>query len=147
MGSAKLALTLGIFAAVGVILLGIVAPVVADHTGEQSVTNETVNADYNNSVDLQGYDITKGTVTVYGFNDTSDKYEVASDPGDYDIKYAPGEITFNSSSSLIQDGEEVKVTYDYTAAGPTASLVIGFIPVALALIIFTGVARAVEGVM
>lgn len=144
---AGMVLGLAIFAAVGVIMIGPVSTVVADNTGTTTVTNETVNADYNESVDLRGYDIDQGTVTVYGFNDTSGAYEVASSPGDYSLNTDPGELDVNASSTLIQDGEEVKVSYDYQAAGTIATLVIGFVPLALGLLIFVGISQRVTGAL
>jgi len=144
---AGMVLGLAIFAAVGVIMIGPVSSVVADNTGTTTVTNETVNADYNETVDLRGYDIDENSETVYGFNDTSGSYEVASSPGDYSMVYDSGGIDVNSSSSLIEDGEEVKVSYDYQASGTLATLVIGFIPLAVGLLIFVGVAQRVTGVL
>lgn len=145
--TAALVLSLAIFATVGVILLGPVTGVVAENTGTTSITNETVNADYNQSVDLQGYNVNSGTITVYGFNDTSSSYEVASSPGDYSLNEGEGSLSFNSSSTLIEDGEQVKVTYDYQASDDLTTLVIGFVPLAIGLLIFVGVARQVEGLM
>lgn len=144
---AGMVLGLAIFAAVGVIMIGPVSSVVADNTGTTTVTNETVNADFTETVDLRGYDIDQGTETVYGFNDTAGAYEVASSPGDYTINYDAGKLDVNSSSTLIQDGEEVKVSYDYQAAGTIATLVIGFVPLALGLLIFVGIANRVTGAL
>lgn len=141
---ANVVLALAVFAAVGVILLNPVAGIVDGTTGTQSVTNETVTADYNSSSDLEGYDINTGTVTVYGFNDSSSSYEVAESSGNYTVLEGPGEIEFNSSSTLIDEGEEVKVSYEYTAAGSIATLVIGFIPVAIGLLVFVGLANGVQ---
>lgn len=144
--TASVVLALAIFAAVGVILLGPVAGVVHDNTGTQTVTNETVYANYNHTVDLRGYDI-QGSATVWGYNDTSSSYEQATSPADYTLHKGPGTLSFNSSSALIQSGEKVKVTYDYKAAGTITSLVIGFIPLAVGLLIFVGVARSVTGLL
>lgn len=143
--SAQVVLALAVFTAVGVILLGPVAAVTDQSTGSQTVTNETVVANHDTAVDLRGYDIDENSETVWGFNDTSGAYEQASSPGDYSIDYNSGELTVNSSSTLIQDGEEVKVSYTYQAAGQLATLVIGFIPLGVGLLIFVGIANRVMG--
>lgn len=145
--TATLVLGLAVFAAVGVILLGPVSGVVQINTGTTSLTNETVNADYNDSVALQGYDVDQSSVTVWGLNDSSGNYEQASSPGDYSLNADAGSLDFNSSSTLIQDGESVKVSYDYQASGPLVALIIGFVPLAVALLIFVGIATKVTGML
>lgn len=139
--TASVVLALAVFAAVGVILLGPVAGVVADNTGVQEVTNETVNADYDQSVDLRGYDIDENSETVWRLNNTSGDYEEATSGTDYEMNYDAGTIEFNDSSTLIDDGEEVKVSYDYRAADQLTTLIVGFIPLAVGLLIFVGVAK------
>lgn len=131
---------LAIFAAVGVILLSPVITVVDGNTGTQSVENETVAVDFNKSVDLKGYQIDPGSETVYGYNETSGSYEQAAS-SDYTLHEDSGEIEFNSSSTLFDEGEEAKVSYTYEASDATTSLVVGFIPVGVALYIFVNVAR------
>lgn len=138
---------LAVFATVGVVLLGPVSGVVAQNTGTTSVTNETVYADYNESSDLRGYDINPGSETVYALNDSSGNYVVASASGNYTLHEGTGAISFNSSSSLIQSGEKVKVSYDYQAAGDLTTLILGFAPLGVALVIFIGVARNVTGML
>lgn len=146
-GVAAMVLGLAIFAAVGVILLGPVAGVVDQNTGSQTVTNETVYADYNESVDLRGYNIDENSETVWGYNDTSGAYEQAVSGTDYTMDYGAGEVDFDSSSSLIDDNEEVKVSYDYQASNTLTTLVIGFIPLAIGLLIFVGIANRVTGAL
>lgn len=139
---AKLVIALAVFAAIGVIFLGPVADTVASSTGTQTVTNETVTAAYNQTFDLQGYDVNAGSETVYAPN-ASGTYVVAAEAGNYTFYDAPGEIEFNSSSSLIQEGDEVRVSYTYVASDATTTLVVGFIPLGLGLLIFVGIARNV----
>jgi hypothetical protein len=137
-------------AVVGVIIAAVVAilflPVAVDavnnSTGLQSVGNESVNSDYDTHVDLQGYDIDENSETVYGYNDTSGSWEVA--PGsDYEMDYDAGSINISSSSTLIQDGEEVRVSYDYQAAGTTTTLIAGFIPLMIGVLVFVTLAKGV----
>lgn len=147
MRTASIVLGLAVFAAVGVILLGPVAEVTQSNTGVQTVTNETVYANYNQSVDLRGYDIQPNTETVWGLNETSGTYEQATSGTDYTLNDGAGTIEFNSSSTLIDSGEEVKVSYDYEAAGALPSLVIGFIPLAIGLLLFVGISSRVTGML
>lgn len=112
---------------VGAIFLAPVATTVAESTGTQSVTNESVTASTSEYVQVDGYHLVDGSVTVYGYNQTSDSFELAAEGTDYDVNLEPGEIKANSSSTLIDDGEEIKVSYDYEATDGTTTLVAGFI--------------------
>lgn len=115
---------------------------VTDNSGDVSVTNETVTASYGEPVELEGYDIIQNSETVYGFNDTSDSYESVPS-GDYSIDHDPGTITVDSSSTVIQDGEDVKVTYDYQATSGSSTTVLNLIPLMMALLILGVLAAAV----
>lgn len=145
--AAKIVLSLALFAAIGVIFLGPIITTVNGNTGTQAVTNETFVADSGNYTDLQGYDINENSETVYGYNESSGSFEVASEGSDYEMDYEAGRIKPNSSSTLIDDGEDVKVTYDYQATSGITTLIIGFIPVGVGLFIFVGVANRVQGMM
>lgn len=144
--TAAVVLALAVFTAIGVVLLGPVSGVVNANTGTQTVTNESVSATFSDSVDLTGYDIDSDSVTVYGLNDSSGSYETAPE-SDYDVSAGPGTITFDNSSSLIDDGETVKVSYDYQATGELATLVLGFTPLALGLFIFVAIAQRAEAMI
>lgn len=143
--AAKVVLTLAVFTAVAVIMLNPIISTVNGHTGTQTVTNETVQADFNENIDLQGYNVVDGSETVWGYNQTSGSYEQAT-ASDYTIHNEPGTISFNNTS-LIDSGENVKVTYDYQATGETSALVLGFIPVGVGLFIFYAIASKVQGMM
>lgn len=126
-------------------MLGPVVEVTGSYTGTQTVVNETVTADYDDPVDLRGYDIVSGSETVWGYNGTD--YVEATSPDDYSIDEGPGELTFNESSTLIDDGEDVKVTYDYQATDELTALVLGFLPVMLGVLIFVPIAMRVGGMV
>ncbi|MFB6200392.1 MAG: hypothetical protein ABEI98_00070 [Halorhabdus sp.] len=113
------------------------------NTGQQSVTNETVTANYGKYVELDGYDIDTNSETVWGYNDTSGNYEQAVKGTDYEINYDGGELKVLNGSTLIEDGEDVKVSYDYQASGQTTALVAGFVPIMLVLLLFVAVAMRV----
>jgi len=131
-----------IAAVVAVLFLPVAVDAVNTSTGEQDITNETVAADLDTHVDLDGYDINEGSETVWGFNDTTGSYETL--PGsDYEMDYQAGSINVSSSSTVVQDGEDVKVSYTYQAASATTTLVTGFIPLMIGVLIFTTLAAGV----
>ncbi|QGX95925.1 hypothetical protein EI982_14590 [Haloplanus rallus] len=143
--TARMVMTLGVFAAIGVIMLTPVVTAVNANTGTVSVTDETVTAQTDERVDLRGYDIDPASVTVEAYNDSSGSWEMTTE---YTLYDQPGEIQFDvQNSTLIDDGEEVRVTYDYQATGELTALVAGFIPVGVGLFIFVGIARRVETMM
>lgn len=146
-GTAKVVLTLAVFAAVAVILLNPIITTVNANTGTQSITNESVTADFNEKIELTGYDIDPNSETVWGYNETSGNYEQASADA-YTLYEQQGAITFNNSSTtLIDSGETVKVSYDYQASSELTSLILGFIPVMVGVLIFVPIATRVQEMM
>lgn len=140
---AKVVVAVVVAVVVGMLFLQPVISAAETNTGQQSIGNETVNADYNEPVELDGYDIATNSETVWGYNDSSGTYEQAVSGTDYEIDYGGGELEVLNGSSLIQDGEEVKVSYDYQASGQTVSLIAGFVPIMLVLLMFVAVAMRV----
>lgn len=130
--------------AIAAILLNPVVTAVQDETGVQTVTNETVTVQNDTYTDLEGYNLENGSVTVYGYNDTSGNYEQATEGTDYEINLEPGEIKAANGSSLIEDGEDVKVTYDYAATSGMTTTIIGYGPVFLGLLLLTTVGMKVQ---
>lgn len=109
------------------------ANAVTDNSGTVPVTNETVSAELDAYVDLSGYQIVSGSETVYGHNDTSGNYETVGS-ADYVIDHEGGRIQINSSSTIVQDGETIKVSYDYTAADDQTTQVLNLAPLLFALL-------------
>ncbi|RDZ99789.1 hypothetical protein DEQ92_20805 [Haloferax sp. Atlit-6N] len=142
---ATLVVGLALAAAVGVIGLSVAAPVVNSSTGTVSQTNETVTASTGDVESLRGYNIDAASVVVYGYNDTSGSYETTTE---YTLYEDPGDIEFDiQNSTLIDDGEDVKVTYDYQATSGITSLVAGYLPLGIALMVLVTVASRVEELM
>lgn len=139
----KITGTLIVLIVAGVLFLPFVQTV-ATTTGTQDINNETVTAQHGDAVDLKGYDIDVSSETVYGFNDTSGEYEVASSPSDYSMDYDPGEITVNSSSTLIQDGEDIKVSYTYQATSGTVTTIADLLPLMILVLILGFAAKFVQ---
>ncbi|MCG1002869.1 MULTISPECIES: hypothetical protein [Halobacterium] len=127
---------------VGFLFLQPVMTAAQDNTGEQNITNETVVAESGEYVDLDGYSVNTGSETVYAQNSSGDYVEATSGT-DYEINYDRGELQALNSSTLIQDGEELRVSYTYQASGGTTALIAGFIPVMFVLLLFVTVAMKV----
>lgn len=127
----------------GMIFLGPVIQAVGSNTGTQSETNETVAANVGQFVDLGGYDIETDSETVWAYNDTSGSYEQATKGTDYEIAYNNGSVKALSGSSLIEDGEDIKVSYTYQASGGLTTTVVGFIPVMLGTLVLYVISRGV----
>jgi len=143
--NAQTVVMLALVAAIGVIGLAVAAPVVSSNTGTQSVTNETVTATTGEYSSLDGFDIDPSTTVVYGYNDTSGSYETTTE---YTLNEGPGEIQFDiQNSTLIDDGEDVKVTYDYQATDSLTGLVAGYLPLGIGLMVLVTVASRIEGLM
>lgn len=141
---AMLALFIGVL--VAAVLLGPIVTVTNDHTGAQDITNETVSAQHDTYVDLDGYDIDENSETVWGHNDTSGSYEQL--PGsDYQMDYQGGRINVSSSSTVVQDGEDVKVSYTYQATDTTTTLIVGFVPVMAAALILGVIGFKIQEMM
>lgn len=139
---AKMALALAVFAAVGMVFFAPLNSAVQDNTGTQTVTNETFAVAFNDSYDLQGYDV-DDSETVWAYNQTSGSFEQATEGTDYEFDYDAGEIT-PLNTSLVDSGEDMKVTYDYQASGTLATTVILFIPVMFGVLIFTKIAMQTQ---
>lgn len=144
MADAKVLVAVVLAVTTGMIFFPVVTDAVSTSTGTQTVTNETVTAETGEYVDLSGYSLEDGTVTVYGYNDTSDSYETASEGSDYEVKLDSGELKALDGSTLIDDGEEVQVSYDYQATDDMTTMVIGFVPVMIGLLLFVVLAQRVQ---
>lgn len=140
---AKVVIAVVVAVVVGMLFLQPVMTAAESNTGQQSITNETVTAETGTFVELDGYAIDANSETVYGYNDSSGSYEQATQGTDYELNYDGGELKVLNGSTLIQDGEDVKISYDYQASGQTTSLVAGFVPVMLVLLLFVSIALKV----
>lgn len=127
----------GLFVAVVIAaaLFGPFANVVNDSTGSQTVDNATVAVDFNESVDLDGYQIDENSETVEWYNSTSGQWETATSPDDYSMNYEPGTIDFNSSSTNFNDGDDARVSYTYQATTGTTTTIAEQLPMFFALLV------------
>lgn len=143
-GKAALIVGVVLALALGLVFLQPVVQAANDNTGTQTVTNESVTANVGTYVDLGGYSLTDGSETVYMLNDTSGEYEVATAGTDYNMSYDEGAIKALASSTHIEDGEGIKVSYDYQASGGVTETVGTFVPVMLATLLLVAAANGVR---
>lgn len=128
---------------IAVTLFNPIAGAVTSTSGVQTVTNETVVADHGNWSELDGYDVEDGSVTVYEPNG-SDSYETATAGDDYEVDYSAGSIQTLSSGS-IDDGAELRVSYEYAATDGATTTILEMIPLFLALLVLGVMAGKIQG--
>lgn len=137
-----------IAAVIGVTVgIGVVGDVVSSNTGTQSVVNETVtgSAADDTVYDLDGFDLQSGE-TVRAENGTEGSYqEVPS--SQYSIDAGEGSINLTDvgGSNVVQSGDEVLITYDYTATDSTATTILELLTLFIALIILVAIASPLMG--
>lgn len=130
--------------AIGAMLFMPINTAVTENTGSVDVENESVTAELDTYVDLDGYEIESGSETVRWYNETSDSYEPLDSSTDYDLRTGAGAINVTSDSP-VSNGDEVLVSYTYASTDGTESVILEMIPVLVAVLIL-GVAafKAVE---
>lgn len=128
------------------VLIAPIADVVGDNTGTQTVTNESVQTNFDEVQDLEGYDIDDSSETVYYDNGTAGSYETATEGTDYELYPQNGSIELLSSGN-IESGDDVQVTYDYQATGSTTTLIAGFVVTFVVLLILGTVAGKLQEMM
>lgn len=143
-GKAALIVGVALALVLGMVFLQPVVSAANDNTGTQTVTNESVTANVGTFVDLGGYSLADGSETVYMLNDTSGEYEVATSGTDYEMSYNDGAIKALETSTHIDDGENVKVSYDYQASDGLTETVGTFVPVMLATLLLVVAANGVR---
>jgi hypothetical protein len=130
-----------IIAVIGVVLFSPFVSVVNSNSGVQTIENETVTADFDNYVELDGYDLVDGTVTV---DDGSGA--TYSEGTDYELNQSAGSI-HALSGGTITDGQSIEVSYEYQATDGTTSTIIGLLPLFLALLILVILAAKAMSMM
>lgn len=124
------------------VLFAPLSGVITAGTGDQTVDNESITASTSEYVQLDGYDVADGSVTVEWYNSTSDSYETVAEGTDYEIAYDSGAIRANSSGQ-IGDGDDLRVSYTYAATDGTTGRVAELVPLFLALLMLVAFARPI----
>lgn len=119
--------------AVGAIFIGPFSSIVTSTTESKHVTNESLTADPGTWQDLDENSLVGGSETVFAENTTSGDFETAEKDTDYEFNYSHGRIKPLNSSTVIQDGDELKVTYDWKRARGQTAQVIGLLPLFVAV--------------
>lgn len=126
------------------VLLGPLASTITGNTGTQSVTNETITADINQSVELGGYHIATDSETVYYPDNGS--YAVATQGTDYTLDTESGSLTALNNSA-IADGDTLKVSYDYAATNDQTTMIVGLVPLMAAVAIIGTMAFKIQSLL
>lgn len=111
---------------------------VTENSGDVDVENESISAELDTYQNLDGYDINSGSETVRWHNGTD--YVTLSSGSDYEMRYDGGEINVSSSSNVSQ-GDEVLVSYTYSATDGTTGAILDLAPLFLALLILVVLAK------
>jgi len=138
--------TLVIALTIAATLLTPFANIVASNSGDVDVENETVTADHDTYVDLEGYDIETNSETVWFQNGTQGSWEQASSGTDYEMNYTAGSVHALSSGD-ISDGEQLKVSYTYAATSGSTTTVVQLTPLFVALLILVTMASKIQDAM
>lgn len=121
---------------------------VVGNTGVQTVENETsgLTASFNETQDLDGYNIVEDSETVERHNSTSDSWETLTRGTDYEMNYGPGEIEVLNSDN-VDEGDDIRASYDYEATNSTTATVANLVPLFVALLILGVLAGKVTDMM
>lgn len=133
-----------IAATIAALIFPTIAAGIAGNSGTVSVTNETVAAQYDEYVDLDGYAIVTDSETVYAQDGGS--WTTVSGT-DYTMNYSDGAISVDSGSTVVQDGETIRVSYDYQATNEQSATVLAIVPLMLALLILGVIAAKAMDLM
>jgi hypothetical protein len=105
--------------------------IVASSSGTQTVDNTTFTADIGDPVELPGYDVTEGTLTVEWYNSTSGSYEQVDDSY-WNFSYPRAELTVENGTKISQ-GDDMRASYDYQATDGTTTNIVEMVPMFMAL--------------
>jgi hypothetical protein len=137
---------LAIAATIALVAFGPMLGAVTSGTGSVDVTNETVTADVGSYVDLRGYDIDPGSETIEFYNESSDQWETATEGTDYEIRYEEGSVQALEGGEF-SDGEEIRASYTYQSTQGSTTVIVGLIPLLVALFVMVVIANKVQNAM
>jgi len=132
---------IAVVAVIAVSLIGPFINVVGSSSGLQAVGNEPVTADHDTYVELEGYSLVDGSVTVDDGAGTT-----YSEGADYELNRSAGSINALSSGN-ITDSQTIEVSYDYEATSGTTTTIVGLLPLFMALLVLVVLAGAATDMM
>jgi hypothetical protein len=121
-----------IAATVVMVLFNPVAALVDSTTGTTSVANEEVTVANDSFTQLDGYNIQEDSETVR-YEDGTGTWVNASEGTDYEMQYSEGSIKALNGS--IEDGDTVRVSYDYEPTDGATTTVLTMVPLFMALLV------------
>lgn len=146
MANARTLVALMVAVMIGATLFTPIATSVQEKTGTVDVQNESVTADVDTFVNLDGYEIETNSETVYWYNSTSGSYDQVTSGTDYEMAYQNGSI-HALSGGTISTGDDLKVSYSYQATTGSTTTVLGLITTFVALLLLVIVARRVTDML
>lgn len=124
-------------ALIAVTLFSPIQSAVSGGTGDVQVDNETVTASVGEPVQLEGYQIDDGSEIVLNGSDS-----VQTSGTDYELGAENGSIVALGGGT-ISDGEELDVSYTYSATDSTTETVATLVPLLVALMVLVVIAKRV----
>lgn len=130
---------------IGAVFLAPVADIVTSNSGTQTVDNATVTTslDYNQTYELDGYDIVTDSDTIERYNTTSGSWETLTKGTDYEIDYAAAELDVTDTSAT-DAGDELRASYNWEATDGTTGTIVELIPLLMALLLLVPLANRVR---
>lgn len=109
-----------------------IASTVYGSTGTQAIQNESLSADLDTYQDLEGFNIVDGSTTVEYDNGTA--WNTATEGTDYELALENGTIK-PLSSGAIDQGDPLRVSYDYQVTSGTTTTIVQLVPLFVALMV------------
>jgi len=130
---------------IGAVFLAPVADIVTSNSGTQTVDNATVTTslDYNQTYELDGYEIITDSETIERYNTSSGSWETLTKGTDYEIDYAAAELDVLDTSAT-DAGDELRASYDWEATDGTTGTIVELIPLLMALLLLAPLANRLQ---
>lgn len=130
---------------IGAVFLAPVSNIVTSNSGAQTVDDSTVtqSLDYNQTYELEGYQIDTNSETIERYSTSTDSWETLTKGTDYEIDYAAAELDV-SDTSATDAGDELRASYDWEATDGTTSTIIELVPLLMALLLLAPLANRVQ---
>lgn len=129
---------------IAAVLFNPFAAIVDNTAGQQSVTADTT-VNYNESENLEGYDVVGSTLTVEWYNSTSSSYETVPS-SQYEFDNSSATISWESGSE-VPDGADARVSYDYRSTEGATTTIVNLTPLFVGLLILGTLAARIQQVM
>lgn len=130
---------------IGAVFLAPVADIVTSNSGMQTVDDSTVTTslDYNQTYELEGYQIVTDSETIERYNTSSGSWETLTKGTDYEIDYAAAELDVLDTSAT-DAGDELRASYDWEATDGTTGTIVELIPLLMALLLLAPLANRLQ---